>query len=234
MAGAEKPAARSDLGVRTLSALVMVAVAGTALWLGGGLWLGFVGLVALGVLWEWWQLVRRIWPGVLARTGWMIFALVYLGFGCLALIALRNAAMEIVLALIALVIATDVGAYFAGRAIGGPKIAPRISPSKTWAGLGGGMLGAALVGAAAGYLAEMPDDLLGGDWPWFALGGAGLAVVAQAGDFFESWLKRRAGVKDSGRLIPGHGGLFDRVDGLLAVLFLAGIASLYLIVDLTG
>ncbi len=105
--------------------------------------------------------------------------------------------------------ATDVGAYAAGRTIGGPKLAPRISPKKTWAGLIGGMASSALVGwgVAMSFGAQRPLLAL-------AVGGA-LAVVAQAGDLFESAVKRRFNVKDSGHLIPGHGGILDRIDGLL-------------------
>jgi phosphatidate cytidylyltransferase len=124
-----------------------------------------------------------------------------------------------VLILLGTVIAIDIWAYFFGRRFGGAKIAPAISPSKTWSGLVGAMLGAALVL----YFAH------GHDWRW-AFAGPPVAVVAQAGDFFESWMKRRAGVKDSGRLLPGHGGLFDRVDGLLAVLFALGIGLMVPIV----
>jgi phosphatidate cytidylyltransferase len=125
-----------------------------------------------------------------------------------------------VLTLIALVAAIDIGAYFTGRAIGGPKIAPAISPSKTWAGLLGGILGALAVLVLSAKLSNATPA-----W-WQVLGLAVLAaIVAQAGDFFESWMKRRAGVKDSGKLIPGHGGLFDRVDGLIAVSFLAALLA---------
>jgi phosphatidate cytidylyltransferase len=110
---------------------------------------------------------------------------------------------------LAIVWATDIGAYFAGRAIGGPKLAPRISPNKTWAGLVGGMVSAAIIGAGIAAIAESPALL------WIA--GAPLAIVAQTGDLFESWLKRRSGVKDSGKLLPGHGGVLDRLDGLVPV-----------------
>jgi phosphatidate cytidylyltransferase len=135
--------------------------------------------------------------------------------------------------LIAGVIGTDVGAYFAGWTLGGPKIAPRISPSKTWSGLLGGMVGAGLMMIAiqAAIYAFRGGNAGGGDvyltygWQRLALTGAALAVVAQIGDFFESWMKRRAGVKDSGGLIPGHGGLFDRTDGLIAVAFVAGLIT---------
>jgi phosphatidate cytidylyltransferase len=104
---------------------------------------------------------------------------------------------------------TDIFAYFAGRAIGGPKLAPRISPNKTWAGLLGGMIGASFFGwAVAWYFA------LGTPFLWL---GATMGLVAQLGDLYESWEKRRAGIKDSGSIIPGHGGVLDRLDGLLAV-----------------
>ena len=105
--------------------------------------------------------------------------------------------------------ATDILAYFAGRSIGGPKLAPRISPNKTWAGLAGGVAGAALLGWLTARNFEME--------PIFHWLGGPMALIAQAGDLYESWVKRRAGVKDSGTLLPGHGGVLDRLDGLLAV-----------------
>lgn len=104
---------------------------------------------------------------------------------------------------------TDIFAYFAGRAIGGPKLAPKISPNKTWAGLIGGMAGASFAGWGVALYFE-----LGGPFTWL---GATMGLVAQIGDLYESWEKRRAGVKDSGNLLPGHGGILDRLDGLLAV-----------------
>jgi len=137
--------------------------------------------------------------------------------------------------LIAGVIGTDIGAYFAGRTVGGPKIAPRISPSKTWSGLLGGMAGAGLTMVAIQAIIYWSreggmghDDIyLAYGWQRLMLIGVVLAAVAQSGDFFESWMKRRAGVKDSGALIPGHGGLFDRTDGLIAVAFAAGLVMLF-------
>lgn len=108
------------------------------------------------------------------------------------------------------VVATDVGAYFVGRAAGGPKLWPSVSPGKTWSGLAGGVLAAAAVGA--GFSAFTTGTLV----HEVAGVSAVMAVVAQGGDLGESALKRRFGVKDSSRLIPGHGGLLDRLDGLLA------------------
>ncbi len=122
----------------------------------------------------------------------------------------------LVLWLLAVVAATDTAAYAAGRSIGGIRLAPVISPGKTWAGLGGGVGAAAAVGAAGG-------PLLGWNWAISGALAAVLAVVAQAGDLFESWLKRRAGLKDSGALLPGHGGLLDRIDGLLLAASALGV-----------
>ena len=214
---------KSDLGVRTLSAIVMLAVAGVAIWLGGIVLDALISLVAAVCLGELAMLVAKASSGSLARlVGWVVGA-AYIAAAAYALIGFD---LEELVLVIGLVIATDTGAYFAGRAIGGPKIAPKISPSKTWAGLFGGMIAAALwMGAAIYVIASMAES----GQPTshvapFAIGGAVLAVAAQAGDFFESWLKRRAGVKDSSRLIPGHGGVFDRVDGLLPVAILSGIA----------
>jgi phosphatidate cytidylyltransferase len=226
----DKP--KSDLKVRTLSAIVMIAVAGGALWSGGLIFQLFVGLVGLGLLWELWGLVSKIANRPGTRAIFMLVGVAYIGVACFTLIVMRSPFFGVTPALmiIGAVIATDVGAYFAGRTFGGPKIAPRISPSKTWSGLFGGMLAAGLFVQALTWWIDQSSVI--GSYPpiidpkWFATG-ALMAVVAQAGDFLESWMKRRAGVKDSGNLIPGHGGLFDRADGLLAVLFAAGLVMFF-------
>lgn len=214
----------SDLPVRVASAVVMVLVAGSALWFGGALWAAFASAVALGVYWEWWGLVRRFVPGILGRAGWMLIGFVYIGLAALTLALMRLVPFSephlLLITLVLAVIGTDVGAYFTGRTFGGPKIAPKISPSKTWSGLAGGMLGAGLAIVMATYRFEGLSD-----FGWKLLLGAVVASIAQTGDFFESWMKRKAGVKDSGSLIPGHGGLFDRADGLLAVFFALGLYS---------
>ena len=110
---------------------------------------------------------------------------------------------------LALVWATDIGAYFSGRAIGGPKLWPAVSPNKTWAGLIGGVLAASVIAGVLHVTAGLPLRL--------TLATPLLAVLAQGGDLYESALKRRAGVKDSGKLLPGHGGVMDRLVGLVPV-----------------
>ncbi|MGF1631112.1 MAG: phosphatidate cytidylyltransferase [Kiloniellaceae bacterium] len=151
------------------------------------------------------------------QVPWIALGMLYIGAACLAFLWLRNVpaqGRDLVFWLLAVVWATDIGAYFAGRGIGGPKLAPAISPNKTWAGLAGGAFSAALVGVLAASF-HIGDAIL------LVVGGMVLAVIAQGGDLLESWCKRRFGVKDSGHIIPGHGGILDRVDGLLAVLPIA-------------
>lgn len=250
MAGADRKAkGASDLPVRTLSAFVMIAVAGAALWFGTWIWTLFVTAIALGVMWEWRKLVEGFERSPLGRMAWTMGGMVYIGIGALVLNWARNThnSMIGVVLLVGIVIAIDVGAYFTGRTLGGPKIAPRISPSKTWSGLVGGIVFATvfvflLIGGTCADGSVRWRDVTGesfhtclvrvgsnpSSYLAFFLLGTLATIAAQAGDFFESWMKRRAGVKDSGKLIPGHGGLFDRVDGLLAVCFLVGLAGLAL------
>ncbi|MDB5716757.1 MAG: phosphatidate cytidylyltransferase [Sphingomonas bacterium] len=147
--------------------------------------------------------------------------ILYAGLPALSLLYLRDQPQGLGIALwtLAIVWATDIGAYFAGRSIGGPKLSPLISPNKTWSGLIGGMIAALAVGYAITLILALPRPLL--------FLGPAMAVLAQLGDLFESWLKRRAGVKDSGRLLPGHGGVLDRLDGLVPVAVM--IASLLML-----
>ncbi len=231
---------RSDLGIRTISGVAMMSVAIVAIWLGGYAFMALVVLVGLGVLWEFAKLVLGFVETKSARALWLLGGLSYVGLACFTLLIFSTPffGMTPAILLIAGVIGTDVGAYFAGRTFGGPKIAPKISPSKTWSGLFGGMIGAGLLMIAIQALIywgrldqrDHSDIYLAYSSKRLVLTGAALAVVAQAGDFFESWMKRRAGVKDSGRLIPGHGGLFDRTDGLIAVAFAAGVIIIFQLV----
>lgn len=232
MADAEVQTARKaggDLPVRVASAVVMLALAGLAFWSGGLVLAGFIALVACVAFVELARLILRVQRDVFGRLLALVAGAIYVALAAYSLVMLSPGA---VLAVLGIVICTDTGAYFTGRAIGGPKIAPAISPSKTWAGLFGGMTAAGILLAAVVAWGLSGDALipLGGQGGSAGLtvlagfvAGAMLAVVAQAGDFFESWLKRRAGVKDSSNLIPGHGGVLDRVDGLLPVAIVVGL-----------
>ena len=197
-----------SLGLALLGAICGLAILGqfrtaSELLLVAALALGLAGRFAAGARWS--------------MTGFL-----YAALPAAALIWMRQQpdGFEYVLWTLAVVWATDIFAYFAGRNIGGPKLMPKISPKKTWSGLGGGMLGAAFTGGmlAAGLKLAMPTPSLA------AAAGAALAVLAQAGDFYESWLKRRVGVKDSGTLLPGHGGVMDRIDGLVPVVIVVAAA----------
>lgn len=209
---------KPDLAVRSLSAAVMIILTLGALWLGGWAFRIFCFLVAAGLLFEYLAIVRRFGIRSGNRTAWGIFGMLLIGasMSCLLVIYdLRGLASTLVI--LGSVWAVDIGAYFAGRTFGGPKIARSISPSKTWAGLFGGMVGATLWLFAAQSLSSGIYGAAGLLWFSPAIGPL-IAIISQMGDFFESWMKRRAGVKDSGALIPGHGGLFDRLDGLMPVL----------------
>jgi len=159
-----------------------------------------------------------------APDKWRYLGVPYVGLPALALVLLRDDpdyGFAAVLWVFLIVWAADTLAYFAGRVIGGPKLAPRISPKKTWAGLGGAVLGSALVSIIFAYVAPLNGVLA------LAVLAGCLAVVEQAGDLFESSLKRFHGVKDSGSLIPGHGGIIDRVDGLVAVAVVAALVGFF-------
>ncbi len=156
------------------------------------------------------------------RLGWQALGVFYVGLPSMAIVWVRVQAddgLYVLAWMLALVIGVDTCAYVAGRSIGGPKLAPRISPRKTWAGLGGGITAALLIGGISAFLLGLPHYV-----PLILTSGV-LAVVEQAGDLAESAFKRRFGVKDSSQLIPGHGGVLDRVDGLLAVSLAVGIAG---------
>ncbi len=168
-------------------------------------------------------MATAIW--IVSRSAPLGAGLLYVGMPVFALLWIRALPDGLILTFwaLSLVWATDIGAFFAGRGIGGPKVAPAISPNKTWAGLIGGM-------AAATLLAFVFHVQLGLALA-LVIATPFLALAAQAGDFFESWLKRRAGVKDSGNLLPGHGGVLDRLDGVVTS---APLAALVVATGLAG
>ena len=210
----------SELAKRTLAGVVLIAIALLATVKGGYVFALLVAVAACAMLFEW----RRIVKGW--GFGWQVAGFLYALLPALALLWIRDRAsweqwsigLELLIWVFLVTWSVDVGAYFAGRTIGGPKLAPAISPNKTWAGLLGGMALAAIAGGLWQWTVTLPPVLL---WlaPLFALG-------AQGGDLFESWMKRRAGVKDSGNWLPGHGGALDRLDGLVVVAVLTAAASL--------
>ncbi len=217
-----------------LLAGVLLGAALTALWWSGAVQRPWPLLWwSVGVLWVLlaaWMLRR----GVLRWTDWPVWPRRLLGWfliACawLALVQARLQGLEFLLSVLVLVWTADVAAYFGGKAFGRRKLAPSVSPGKSWEGVYSGVLGVALVGVLWLYLDHLGItrggsvfQRLWSDWGWgAALLLAGLVAMSVAGDLVESLVKRSAGVKDSSRLLPGHGGVLDRVDALLPVLPLA-------------
>lgn len=163
-----------------------------------------------------------------ARAKWCTFGVLYLGLACLSFQWVRVNSLNLILVLLVAVWVTDIGAYFVGRSLGGPKLAPRISPKKTWSGFLGGVTLAALAVASMPFILDFGATEDHKKALIFLVSGGVLAAVSQCGDLLESHLKRRHGVKDSSRLIPGHGGILDRADGLMAAALVLGA---YLLVE---
>ncbi|MBV8613570.1 MAG: phosphatidate cytidylyltransferase [Acetobacteraceae bacterium] len=211
-----------DLRARAASAVVLAPLALGAIWAGGPFFVALVAALALGLAHEWAGLCRAGGLGRDSRLGGTLVIAAWAA-ASLWLRADPSAGRANVIVLALVVWGSDVGAYLAGRLIGGPRLAPRVSPSKTWAGVAGGALAAALVSAGAAKFLFLEGNVTAA-----LLLGVGFSMIGQAGDLAESAIKRRCGVKDSGRLIPGHGGLLDRLDAALVVAPVAAILSLAL------
>lgn len=200
-----------ELATRTAVGIILILVALASALFGGTVFAVLVALIATIMYLEWSRMVGH-WG-----LSWRIYGFLYCLLPAVALLWIRERAeyegigqgFDLLIWVFLVVWSTDIGAYFAGSAIGGPKLAPSISPNKTIAGLVGGVVSATLIAGAWVYYVHLPAQLL-----WLAVP---FAVAAQLGDLFESGLKRRAGVKDSGTWLPGHGGLLDRLDGLVPV-----------------
>jgi phosphatidate cytidylyltransferase len=244
----------SDFWTRLGSAFVLGPVALFCLWQGGWAWDLLIGLALAGLGYEWGRLAGLLRPAGLSIGLLVVWAVAvkfgggagllavaavaavtaqiagrfaalgipYAGIGGIALLWLRLQPVHGLydtMFLVLVIWSTDIGAYLVGRVAGGPKLAPKISPGKTWSGSLGGFIAAGLAGALLGGgghgvdFAALPAAFL-------------LSIFAQAGDLLESAIKRKLGVKDSGHSIPGHGGLFDRLDGFLAAAPVAAVLAL--------
>lgn len=201
---AESKPKSSGLGLRTASAVVLAVPVLADVYLGPPWFTLLVIVVAALMGWEWAGMCNR-------RGRWMVLGSVYIAIPTAAMIWLRGddiPGMTTIIWLFLVVWGADTGAYLSGRAIGGPKLAPRISPKKTWAGFIGGISIASLI--SVGFYLYMPGNIL-----YLAVIGFLVALASQLGDLLESMAKRHFDVKDSSNLIPGHGGVLDRVDGLV-------------------
>ena len=203
----------SELFVRTVTGLVLIVAALLVAFQGGYLLAVVVAGIATAMFYEWTKLVRS-WGAL-----WYISGFAYALLPALALLWIRErSGIDLLLWVFIVTWSTDIGAYFAGRSFGRRKLAPTISPGKTVEGLFGGIVVAAVLGGAWVFAAHLGKPLL--------LLAPLLALAAQCGDLFESAMKRRAGVKDSGAWLPGHGGVLDRLDGLVPVAVLTAAAQL--------
>ncbi len=210
-----------DLRVRFISAAILAPLCLFILWWGGVAWTVLILVFGAGMAVEWVTMSRVSRQGRLSAIS-LLLGVCYILPAVAALIWLRGAAgtgRANVMFVVLVVWASDIGAYLAGRWLGGPKLAPSVSPGKTWSGAVGGLVFACFVGGGAALLwqAALPPGLLVA---------CALGLVSQAGDLLESAVKRHFGVKDSGRLIPGHGGLLDRLDGVLAAAPTAALLAL--------
>jgi phosphatidate cytidylyltransferase len=210
---ADRSAVRA--GVAGASLLVALAVGLTL----SPFSLAFGLVVAVAVAW------LAIGSVVASSGRWIALGVLYVGAWAVAALWLRSdptGGREAVFWLVAVCVVTDTGAYFIGRALRGPKLAPRLSPNKTWAGCVGGLLCAGILGYVAAPYMRMSDALL------LAAASVGVSVAAQVGDLVESAAKRRYGAKNSGFLLPGHGGLFDRFDSIVGATLAVAVACLFI------
>lgn len=205
----------NELLVRTFTGIVLIAIALLTAVHGGNVFAYFAAAVATLMFYEWTRIVRG-WGAV-----WYVSGFFYALLPALALLWIRERdahGLDLLIWVFIVTWSTDIGAYFAGRLFGARRLAPSISPNKTVEGLYGGVAAAALLGGAWTLATGLGTALLALA-PIFAL-------AAQGGDLFESGMKRRAGVKDSGTWLPGHGGALDRLDGLVPVAVLTAAAQL--------
>ena len=203
----------NELVVRTLTGLILIVAALLVAFQGGYLLAVVVAAIATAMFYEWTRLTRG-WGAL-----WYVSGFFYALLPALALLWIRErAGIDLLLWAFIVTWSTDIGAYFAGRQFGRRKLAPTISPGKTVEGLLGGVVAATLLGGVWVFAVGLGNALL--------VLAPIFAIAAQAGDLFESSIKRHAGAKDSGSWLPGHGGVLDRLDGLVPVAVLTAAAQL--------
>lgn len=174
-----------------------------------------LGLIVFGALWWGFRFVLLVTDRLANRkesillSGYWVLIIAWL---CLAL--LHQKGPLILLIGLVWVWGADTFAYFAGKQFGKNKLAPKISPGKTIEGVMGGTVGVIILASLSAYLIDLPKD----KWLYWLLGAAFISLISVVGDLYESWLKRNVGVKDSGTILPGHGGVLDRIDGVVAAL----------------
>lgn len=202
----------SSMIIRILSSLVLVPIALGAIWLGSPYFGALITLGGVLAATEWWRLMANV-RIINLNLFWKMFGLIYIAIPCFILIWLRNIeplGFQFVIWFFAVIWANDIGAYFIGKSIGGPKLAPYISPNKTWAGSIGGIVLALFISFALNQFSSIEFETWG-----LIIACILVSIFGQLGDLLESWVKRKLGIKDSGSLIPGHGGVLDRIDAIL-------------------
>ena len=221
------PVIDSSLKTRIRGALIFGVIVLGALYLGGIAFVLLMGAATAIGVYEWGKMVMT---DQRYRIPLMLFGICYIGLSTGTMIWLRIGTaygLYNMLTLLLIVWSSDISAYFSGRAIGGPKLAPTISPKKTWAGFIGSSVGAGIVAAGLACpetLAKFNIATVSHMSPIeYGVMGFILAMFGQAGDLFISFFKRRYGVKDTGTIIPGHGGVLDRIDALLLVALVFGM-----------
>ena len=208
------PTISHELKKRLVSAGILAPLVLIIIYMGGTAYNTMIVAVAVIMSFEWQGIInsgnRELTPQ--EKKKWEACGVAYVTIFASSLIYLRGieGGFGVVLLMLLFVWATDIAAFFTGKIVGGQKIYTKISPNKTWSGLLGGMLAAGFVGAVASFFVPL-------GFVNMIFMGMSLAIISQAGDFFESWVKRQFGVKDSGSIIPGHGGLMDRLDGFTTV-----------------
>jgi len=195
----------SNTKQRIITSLFLIPLAVYAIFFSPSLFLFFSIAIAMMMMIEWLDMIKKS-PD---EKKWRIIGFFYILIPIFAVCKLRMISVDVLFWMFSIIWVTDIFAFFAGRALGGPKLAPNISPNKTWSGLAGGTLASAVIGFITSFMFN------GGEIIFFVTASVLLSLIEQASDLTESKFKRIFGVKDSGNIIPGHGGVLDRLDGMI-------------------